>query len=44
MTSTSFCHLLIISDAKHKLYKSCGYVIKSCRVAVSATSALETSV
>lgn len=29
MALTSFCHLHILSDAKQKLYKPCGYVIKS---------------
>ncbi|KAJ6734293.1 hypothetical protein OIU79_001536 [Salix purpurea] len=28
MALTSFCHLHILSDAKQKLYKPCGYVIK----------------
>ncbi|XP_062144453.1 uncharacterized protein LOC133851858 isoform X2 [Alnus glutinosa] len=29
MPLTSFCHLHILSDSKQKLYKACGYVIKS---------------
>lgn len=29
MALTSFCHLHILSDSKQKLYKPCGYVIKS---------------
>ncbi|KAJ6377809.1 hypothetical protein OIU78_028099 [Salix suchowensis] len=28
MALTSFCHLHILSDAKQKLYRPCGYVIK----------------
>lgn len=28
MALTSYCHLHILSDAKQKLYKPCGYVIK----------------
>ncbi|KDP42822.1 hypothetical protein JCGZ_23764 [Jatropha curcas] len=31
MALTSFCHLHILSDAKQKLYKPCGYVIKSAQ-------------
>ncbi|KAG2720903.1 hypothetical protein I3760_02G056000 [Carya illinoinensis] len=29
MPLTSFCHLHILSDSNQKLYKACGYVIKS---------------
>ncbi|KAF2300181.1 hypothetical protein GH714_010447 [Hevea brasiliensis] len=31
MALNSFCHLHILSDAKQKLYKPCGYVIKSAQ-------------
>ncbi|OAY37642.1 INO80 complex subunit D [Manihot esculenta] len=31
MALTSYCHLHILSDAKQKLYKPCGYVIKSAQ-------------
>ncbi|KAJ6734291.1 hypothetical protein OIU79_001534 [Salix purpurea] len=31
MALTSFCHLHILSDAKQKLYRPCGYVIKSAQ-------------
>ncbi|XP_062144445.1 uncharacterized protein LOC133851858 isoform X1 [Alnus glutinosa] len=31
MPLTSFCHLHILSDSKQKLYKACGYVIKSAQ-------------
>nr|TKR98723.1 INO80 complex subunit D-like [Populus alba] len=31
MALTSFCHLHILSDAKQKLYKPCGFVIKSAQ-------------
>ena len=33
MALTSFCHLHILSDAKQKLYKPCGYVIKRFHLA-----------
>ncbi|KAG7990843.1 hypothetical protein I3843_02G044400 [Carya illinoinensis] len=31
MPLTSFCHLHILSDSNQKLYKACGYVIKSAQ-------------
>ncbi|KAJ6420607.1 hypothetical protein OIU84_028035 [Salix udensis] len=34
MALTSFCHLHILSDAKQKLYKPCGYVIKRFHLAL----------